>query len=310
MKVDEFDSIIFDCDGVLIDVTKSYDTTINKTISFVLKEIAGITVDTPLTNEILLKFKSTGGFNDEIDITYAGILCFIGAKEFQTAPTELILSMLNEADDSGIAYVENFLNKIDVDIPRWKRELDYPSADKNDLIHATFDQLFFGPELYAKIFQKESCFSENGLIENDKVVVSSELIGTLKKKFNDKIAIVTGRGFNAISSSLKELLNQFNVENSVFLEDEPRDLAKPNPESLIRAMKGLNSKNCLYVGDSMEDMMLAQKASELGFNATFCGIYGSGKLPEMKKKLFTENNIPLILETINQLPDILMIKGT
>ena len=310
MKTDEFDSIIFDCDGVLIDVTKSYDTTINKTISFVLKEIAGITVDTPLTNEILLKFKSTGGFNDEIDITYAGILCFIGAKEFQTAPTELILSMLNEADDSGIAYVENFLNKIDVDIPRWKRELDYPSADKNDLIHATFDQLFFGPELYAKIFQKESCFSEKGLIENDKVVVSSELIETLKKKFNDKIAIVTGRGFNAISSSLKELLNQFNVENSVFLEDEPRDHAKPNPESLIRAMKGLNSKNCLYVGDSMEDMMLAQKASELGFNATFCGIYGSGKLPEMKKKLFTENNIPLILETINQLPDILMIKGT
>jgi len=308
MKVDEFDSIIFDCDGVLIDVTKSYDTTINKTISFVLKEIAGITVDTPLTNEILLKFKSTGGFNDEIDITYAGILCFIGAKEFQTTPTELILSMLNEADDSGIAYVENFLNKIDVDIPRWKRELGYPSADKNDLIHATFDQLFFGPELYAKIFQKESCFSEKGLIENDKVVVSSELIETLKKKFNDKIAIVTGRGFNAISSSLKELLNQFNVENSVFLEDEPRDLAKPNPESLIRAMKGLNSKNCLYVGDSMEDMMLAQKASELGFNATFCGIYGSGKLPEMKKKLFTERGAPLILETINQLPDTLLVQ--
>jgi HAD superfamily hydrolase (TIGR01549 family) len=55
-------------------------------------------------------------------------------------------------------------------------------------------------------------------------------------------------------------LNQFNVENSVFLEDESRDLAKPNPQSLIRAMKGLGSKNCLYVGDSMEDMILAQKA--------------------------------------------------
>ena len=131
------------------------------------------------------------------------------------------------------------------------------------------------------------------------------MIEALKKKFNDKIAIVTGRGFNAISSSLKEILNQFNIENSVFLEDEPRDLAKPNPQSLIRAMKGLNSKNCLYVGDSMEDMILAQKASELGFKATFCGIYGSGKLPDMKKKLFTERGVPLILETINQLPDTL-----
>jgi len=163
-----------------------------------------------------------------------------------------------------------------VDIADIKSRLGYPSTDKNDLNHATLDQLFFGPELYNKIFQKQSKFSEKGFIENDNVIVTSALIETLKKKFIDKIAIVTGRGFNAISLSLKEILNQFNVKNSVFLEDEPRDLAKPNPQSLIRAMNGLNSKNCLYVGDSMEDMILAQKASELGFQATFCGIYGSG----------------------------------
>ena len=308
MKVDEFDSIIFDCDGVLIDVTKSYDTTINKTISYVLKEIADIAVDMPLTNELLLKFKSTGGFNDEIDITYSGVLCYIASKKLNKNPTELILDVLNNADDTGISYIENFLNKIDVDISDIKSRLNYPSVEKNDLIHATFDQLFFGPELYSKIFQKESKFSDNGLIENDNVIVTSELIEALKKKFNDKIAIVTGRGFNAISSSLKELLNQFNVENSVFLEDESRDLAKPNPQSLIRAMKGLNSKNCLYVGDSMEDFILTQNASELGFKATFCGIYGSGKLPDMKKKLFTERGAPLILETINQLPDTLLVQ--
>jgi len=199
MKADEFDSIIFDCDGVLIDVTKSYDVTINKTISYVLKEIANITVDTPLTNEILLKFKSTGGFNDEIDITYSGILCFIAAKKLNKNPTELIIDVLDNADDSGIVYIENFLNKIDVDIADIKSRLGYPSTDKNDLIHATFDQLFFGPELYSKNFQKKSNFSEKGFIENDRVIVNSELIESLKKKFNEKIAIVTGREFNAIN---------------------------------------------------------------------------------------------------------------
>jgi len=302
MKADEFDSIIFDCDVVLIDVTQSYDTTINKTISYVLKEIADITVDTPLTNEILLKFKSTGGFNDEIDITYSGILCFIAAKKLNKDPAELILDVLNNADDTGIAYIEDFLNKIDVDIADIKSRLGYQSTDKNDLIHATFDQLFFGPELYNKIFQKESKFSEKGFIENDNVIVNSELIEALKKKFNDKIAIVTGRGFSAISSSLKEILNQFNVENSVFLEDESRDLAKPNPQSLIRAMKGLDSKNCLYVGDSMEDIFLTEKSSELGFQATICGIYGTSKLPEMKKNMFAKKNALLVLESINSLP--------
>ena len=306
MKTDEFDSIIFDCDGVLIDETKSYDTTINRTISYVLKEIAEITVDTPLSNELLLKFKSTGGFNDEIDITYAGVLCFIAAKKLNKDPTKLILDVIDNADDSGITCIENFLSdEIGTDISDVKARLAYPSTDKNDLIHSTFDQLFFGPELYNKIFQRESKFSEKGFIENDQVIVNSELIEVLKKKFNDKIAIVTGRGFNAISSSLKEILNQFDVGNSVFLEDESRDLAKPNPQSLIRAMKGLNSKNCLYVGDSMEDMFLAQKASELGFQATFCGIYGSGKLPETRKKMFTDQDVSMILESINFLPKIL-----
>jgi len=302
MKTDEFDSIIFDCDGVLIDVTESYDVTINKTISYVLKEIANITIDTPLTNEILLKFKSTGGFNDEIDITYSGILCFIAAKKLSKDPAKLILDVLNNADDTGIAYIEDFLNKIDVDVADIKSRLGYPSADKNDLIHATFEQLFFGPELYSKIFQKKSNFSEKGFIENDNVIVNSELIKALKKKFNDKIAIVTGRGFNAISSSLKEILNQFNVENSVFLEDESRDLAKPNPQSLIRAMKGLDSKTCLYVFDSMEDLIFTEPSSELGFQATFCGIYCSSNLPEMKKNMFIKKNTPFILESINSPP--------
>jgi len=219
------------------------------------------------------------------------------------------LSVLNREDQEILKMLSGkekrtvlVLNKIDVNFSDIKSKLNYPSNDKNDLIHATFDQLFFGPELYSKIFQKKSKFSEKGFIENDNVIVNSDLIEALKKRFSDKIAIVTGRGFNAISSSLKEILNQFNVENSVFLEDESRDLAKPNPQSLIRAMKGLDSKNCLYVGDSMEDIILTEKSSELGFQATFCGIYGSSNLPEMKKNMFIKKNTPFILESINSLP--------
>ena len=209
--------------------------------------------------------------------------------------------VINNADDSGIKSAENFLDKTGT-ITSEKSKLDYPGTSKNNYVRSIFDQLFYGPELYNKIFQKNSLFTERGLIENDDIIVSPKLIQVLKKRFSDKIAVVTGRGYNAINSSLKEILTQFNVENSVFLEDEPRNLAKPNPESLIRSIKGLNSKNCLYVGDSMEDLIMAQRASELGFQTTFCGIYGSGKLPEVKKKFFVEQNVPFILESINFIP--------
>ena len=38
-KIDKFDSIIFDCDGVLVDIRNSYDEAINKTISVIMKEL-------------------------------------------------------------------------------------------------------------------------------------------------------------------------------------------------------------------------------------------------------------------------------
>ena len=34
-----FDSIIFDCDGVLVDITNSYDQTIVKTVKYVLETL-------------------------------------------------------------------------------------------------------------------------------------------------------------------------------------------------------------------------------------------------------------------------------
>ena len=38
-KIGKFDSIIFDCDGVLVDIRNSYDEAINKTISAIMKEL-------------------------------------------------------------------------------------------------------------------------------------------------------------------------------------------------------------------------------------------------------------------------------
>jgi len=97
-------------------------------------------------------------------------------------------------------------------------------------------------------------------------------------------------------------LEEFDLKNSVFLEDESRSLAKPNPDSLIRSIKGQGSSHCLYVGDSMEDFIMAQKASAKGHKTTFCGIFGTGKLPEQKIKLFQKNNVSIIIESIDLLP--------
>ena len=99
-------------------------------------------------------------------------------------------------------------------------------------MYQTFDQLFYGPELYSKLFQNPSKFSEPGLIENDDVIFNDNLSEKLQKKFGKQISMVTGRGKESVSYSLKHLLEKFDLKNSVFLEDESRELAKPNPQAL------------------------------------------------------------------------------
>ena len=213
-----------------------------------------------------------------------------------------MLEVIKNADQTGIKSVEKFLDNSNADITVIKKKLNYPGRHLDNLLYSIFDQIFYGPKLYSKLFKKNSNFTEQGLIENDIVLVKKELLEILKKKLGKKIAIVSGRGIESIRYSLEELLDEFDIENSFFLEDESRELAKPNPYFLIRTFRGIGSSHCLYVGDSMEDFIMAQKATEMGNKITFCGIIGTSKYPEEKKKLFEEKNVPLILNSIDLLP--------
>ena len=303
----KFDSIIFDCDGVLVDITNSYDQTIVKTTKYVLETLAKINDSIQIDFKIIDGFKSTGGFNDEVDLTYAAILSIVAAKKLKKDQTEFINLVIDNSDSTGIKSVETFI-KDQTDISEIIEQLSYPGSHKDNILYQIFDQLFYGPELYSKLFKNTSKFSEPGLIENDIVIFNNNLADKLENKFHNQISMVTGRGKESVKYSLKNLLEKFDLQNSMFLEDEPRELAKPNPQSLVNSITGMNSKSCLYVGDSMEDFIMAKKATILGNNTTFCGIIGTSKNPDEKLQLFGQNEAILVLDSINLLPKVLNLE--
>lgn len=305
--LNEIDAVIFDCDGVLIDVSKSYDQAILKTTQYVLENFAKINDAIDVDFKIIDGFKSTGGFNDEVDLTYAAIISLVAAKKLEKDQTSFIFDVIKNADSSGILSVEKYLEN-QVDISDIKKQLSYPGVHHENPLYQIFDQLFYGPELYQKLFKNSSKFSEPGLIEQDDVILNNSLIQKLQKKFDSKIAIVTGRGKESISYSLKTLLEKFDLKNSVFLEDESRELAKPNPQSLLDSIKGMNSVLTLFVGDSMEDFIMAKKATDLGSKTIFCGIIGTSKNPQEKLELFEQNEAMLVLDSINLLPKVLNLE--
>ena len=305
--LNKIDAIIFDCDGVLIDITKSYDLAIIQTTRYVLEHLAKINSSLDIDFKIIDGFKSTGGFNDEVDLTYAAIISLVAAKKLEKNPANFIFDVIKNSDSTGIISVEKYLETL-TDISDIKKQLSYPGTHHDNLLYQIFDQLFYGPDLYRKLFNQTSKFSESGLIEQDDVLMNDNLMKQLIKKFDSKIAMVTGRGKESVRYSLKSLLSKFDLQNSMFLEDELRELAKPNPKSLINSIQGMNSTCSLYVGDSMEDFIMAKKTTDSGHETVFCGIIGTSKDPQAKLELFEKNNAILVLDSIHQLPKVLNLE--
>ena len=301
-KIQKFDSIIFDCDGVLVDIRQSYDHAINKTISAIMNELFNDEVQDIVTSKIHFSLKATGGFNDEVAVVYAIVMTLVASKKSNTEFKKLIIDVIDNANESGINSIDNYFTNQNIDLTEIKLKLDYENSRNVSYVHRIFNQLFYGQVLYEEIFNEKSQFTEKPLIDLDNIVLDENLMSKLNDRFGTKISTVTGRGKFAFSYSMKNFLDNFDMKNSVFLEDRPLDMAKPNPESILESISGINSKCSLYVGDSMEDLMMVEKCKERGFDVSFCAIYGSSDEPELKYELFQKNNASFILRSIQELP--------
>jgi HAD superfamily hydrolase (TIGR01548 family) len=302
-KIKNLDAIIFDCDGVLIDVSNSYDLAIKKTVDFVANKIASINKSSLVTKEMIDSFKKTGGFNDEVDVTYVMILAAVASEKTGKIFSDLVFEVAKNADQTGIKSVERYLDSIKIDLTDIKTKLVYPATRFESPLSSIFDEIFYGTDLYIQLYKRSpKFFNGKGLIENDIVLVTKNLLDELHKRFRKKISIVTGRGVISARHSLKKLFDEFDLANSRFLEDEPREMAKPNPQSLMLSIRGMGSSCSMFVGDSMEDLIMAHKAAESGNPTLFCGIYGTSKDHEAKRNFFEQKGADMVLESIHLLP--------
>jgi phosphoglycolate phosphatase-like HAD superfamily hydrolase len=312
-KIDQIrslDAIIFDCDGVLIDVANSYDLAIKKCTDYIVNKMSSIQESNLVSTKIIDGFKETGGFNDEVDVTYALILSIVAAKKINRPFSEFVNEVIKNSNQTGIVSVERFLDSLKVDLSDIRQKLAYPGKRSENLLSSIFDEMFYGTKLYTQLYKrKPQFFNGSGLIENDVVLVTNGLLDELHKRFKNNISIVTGRGLLSASYSLKKLFDKFDLKNSRFLEDEPREMAKPNPQSLVSSIKGMGAACSLFVGDSTEDYIMALKAKEAGHTALFCGVYGTSKDPAAKLALFEDKGADIIVESINLIPKTLNLVG-
>jgi HAD superfamily hydrolase (TIGR01548 family) len=187
------EGIIFDLDGVLLNVTESYRTAIQLTV----KSLSGSKISQKNISEI----KKINGFNNDWDATYALI------KKIRTP--------LKEKEKNSFEY-----KKI--------------------------------VEEFQKIYES------NELIKKDKLLIDKKVLQELSKNF--KLGIVTGRPRKEALLAFKlNKLTEFFLEKFIIaLEDCEEE--KPSPKPLLKAMNKMKTKNAIYVGDTVNDVLSAKRA--------------------------------------------------
>ncbi len=297
-----FDCALFDIDGVLVDIRRSYNEAIKKTVDFVLKKPRGV-----VTDQLILKFRQGGGFNNDTDTSYAIALALLANPQKSVAAARKFLAeVAQNADETGIVAVEKYL--AGYGISRHKEMLAYPAPVKDSYIGRVFDELFYGPALFRKQdgLEPKYCVAKRPLIANDRLAVSKKTMKILHEKFSGNLAIVSGRSRLAAEYSLGPVWKYFNLDACVFLEDEKREYAKPNPYAAKKAMEVMGAKSALYAGDSAEDMLMARRAQhETGKPIAFVGIYGCSPEPKKSLALFREMKAEAVARSVDSLPKLL-----
>ena len=303
------DCALFDIDGVIVDIKKSYDIAIKKTVDFIIKLITGNSnLDGLVTEEMILKFRHTGGFNNDIDTSYAiTLIALANPYKNLILARKFLFDVVKNTDESGIISVERVLSSSFYNIQKLKELLGYPSPVGQGIVATVFDELLYGPELFEKKYRlKPKYYFGKPLIKNDKLVVTRATIHDLSEMFNCNIAIVSGRSKLAAEYSLKSIFDMFNQSACIFLEDENREYYKPNPYAIKKAMSIMDAKTAIYAGDSTEDLLMCRRVEEeTGLKITFFGIYGCSTKPADTIRQFKENGADAIIESVNQLPNVL-----
>ena len=365
-KLRKCDAIIFDCDGVLIDVRASYTKATIEAVKYFVNELTGIIIPSDdKINEIIYLFKKSGGFNNEWDIVYS-ILVFafnrfpvdyqeefvdlvnhgkskemrdffyyvkdglsnqVGTFKLKNVWKEVeeeLLEFVLKRDSSGILSVEkeleiipNTTGKTNERSVAVKQFLNYPGNVGESLLTTVFEEIFCGPQLFERVYKLKPRFYDRlGLIEEEKIILTTKSLTEIESRIErDNLGMATGRGYSLVKYTLGDTLDRFNSRACIFSDnieeyerrksnaEEKVNLKKPHPFSLLKAVEELNSfQFAMYVGDSMEDILMVKRANEVLPRFISVGVYAASDFREELILDFFEADTDVILPSVNELP--------
>lgn len=330
------DLLIFDMDGVLIDVSRSYRKTIQQTIHIYLEHCLGLKADLVSNGDISL-FKSAGGFNNDWDLT-AGFLHYLLSvstvpplrkkrnfssldqtvlhlrqqlsRYHQKKPLTIVkrnfISFLSQVKSSGggLKGVRAVLKG------KWDGWIyHHGDLERENLVKRIFQEIYLGEKFASHYHLQPLFYRDKGLYLREKLIVGRNILSSLRKRV--KLGIASGRPRLEAALALKRFRLTSYFDCVVTLdeceEEEARifkatgkrvKLSKPHPFSLQKVIEevGISKPHCAYIGDVVDDMRAAKAAQKASSMLAIGFLHGSANRKKRRESL-VQAGADLIIET-------------
>lgn len=256
-RLSQIDTLVFDVDGVLIDVRESFRKAICQTVQFYFKEILHFQGTQKLIRPKEIEyFKMAGGFNNDWDLASAVVLFYLikaGRNNLNDIdelrnrePNIKAFTTKILPQGGGLAKVVNLIKS-----DRYARGEIFNRWDK-DLITKIFKEIYAGDEYCFNVYGfHPSLIKTEGLIKQERIIIDKN-----KKDFlqNFSVGILTGRTQGEARIALERLgWDDIISEEKIITADD--GLEKPYPQGLKKLSVNLKNKLGIYVGDILDDLI-------------------------------------------------------
>ena len=252
----KIDAILFDIDGVLLDVSDSFRAATIDTLQFFGTHSLELQESGPLLRvEDVEAFKFAGGFNDDWDLTCAAAALIVGKWAQTGAPDTATLASAGpswkEFTDTlkrkggGLQEAEGFV--LEMLNPTQRRE--FARAWNPRQITRLFQEFYGGDDACQKLYGFEPELVHGPGYHNRETA----LIDPALMPPNLKLGVVTGRSQSETQLGLRQakMFNRIKPEGWITPESGAK---KPDGRALMMARDALNFEFGLFIGDIMDDL--------------------------------------------------------
>lgn len=285
------DAVVFDIDGVLVDVSESYRRAIVEAVAHVYGE-------TIRKTDIQL-FKDAGGFNDDWELTYAAALYVLARREGLEMDIEAFAKMV-EASGGGLRGAETAVADV---LEPDARERVHDEWDRERL-RDVFQQLYLGTELYQELEGGDAPLTVDGYTHDEHVLLDPGVREALLTDFD--IGVLTGRPRREADIALERVELDLPPDQLVAREDWAG--SKPDPDALIDLADRFQASTVVYVGDALDDVETAVNAADIDSGRRYYGIgvLTGGLTGDDGRHKYDRVGAQAVVESVNDLPSLLI----